>query len=138
MAMETLNGSVKRQHVLIVDDDLELVDTYQSLLEAHDYQASTASNGVEALKFLRNHEVDVILCDIDMPELTGDLLFFEVCRTWPQLKNRFIVVTGNAGNPAYENFLKSTKVPLLAKPVSIDRMLAQLQSVLGCQAQPSV
>jgi two-component system, cell cycle sensor histidine kinase and response regulator CckA len=136
-AMEDRKGSVEGKHVLVVDDDIELALTYQALLQAHDYQASTAANGAEALKLVRNGKVDAILCDLDMPELSGDLFYIEVGRAWPQLLRRFIFVTGNAQNPTYENFLKSVPVPVLPKPVSIDRLLDTLQTVLGTASRPS-
>jgi len=133
-AMGSRNVSGQSKRVLLVDDDIELLLAYEALLQAHDYQTYTAANGAQALKLIRNIEVDAILCDLDMPELSGDLLYTEVGRAWPDLVKRFIFVTGNAGNPIYEEFLKRTKPNVLAKPVSIDRLLEQLQAVLGLQA----
>jgi DNA-binding NtrC family response regulator len=121
------------KRVLIVDDDIELLLVYESLLQAHDYQTTTAENGVQALECLRNMEVDAILCDLDMPEMSGDLLYAEVGRAWPGLAKRFLFVTGNAGNPIYEEFLKRTNPNVLSKPVTMDRLLEQLQAVLKLQ-----
>lgn len=123
-------GLVAGKHILVVDDDIELALTYQALLQAHDYQASTAANGAEALRMVRNSKVDAILCDLDMPELSGDLFYLEVGRGWPQLQRRFIFITGNTHNPTYADFLKRTEVPVLAKPVSFDRLLSQLKTLL--------
>ena len=132
--MEKQNGSTSGKHVLVVDDDIELALTYQSLLQLRGYQASTASNGAEALKLVLNGQVDAILCDLNMPELAGDLFYREVGHVRAQLLKRFIFITGNAGNPIYESFLKSVKVPVLAKPVSFDQLLVKLQTVLAHEA----
>jgi CheY-like chemotaxis protein len=131
------NGPDEGKRVLVVDDDIDLLLTYEALLQAHDYRTSTAENGAQALKLIKNSEVDAILCDLDMPELSGDLFYFEVGRAWPQLLKRFIFLTGNAENPIYDKFLKSTNVTVLSKPVSIDRLLETLEAVLGIQAKPS-
>jgi len=136
-ALESRNGAAQGKRVLLVDDDLELLLTWQELLQAHNYETSTAENGAQALKVMKDREVDAILCDLDMPGLSGDLLYMEVGRAWPQLLKRFMFITGNAGNPTYENFLKSTKAPVLSKPVSIDLLLEKLQAMLGIQAKPS-
>src|SRR5271157_5249802 len=101
----------RRPHVLVVDDDLELALTYQELLQAHDFQASTAANGREALRLVLNGDVDAIICDLRMPDLSGDLFYREVGRARPELLKRFIFFTANADSPLYETFLRSIAVP---------------------------
>jgi two-component system cell cycle sensor histidine kinase/response regulator CckA len=133
-ADETRDVAAQSKRVLIVDDDIELLLLYESLLQAHDYQTTTAENGVQALECLRKLEVDAILCDLDMPEMSGDLLYTEVGRAWPGLEKRFLFVTGNAGNPIYEAFLMRTKPTVLAKPVTMNHLLEQLQGVLDAQS----
>jgi len=134
--MATLNSPAIRKHVLVVDDDIELTLTWQALLQVHDYRATTAAHGVQALKLVMNSDVNAILCDLSMPELAGDLFYIEVGRARPQLLRRFIFVTGNAVNPLYRTFLRSVKAPLLSKPVSFDRLLETLKTVLGNEAGP--
>jgi CheY-like chemotaxis protein len=131
MLMENENSAVPSPHVLLVDDDLQLVLTYQELLQVHGYEVSTAGDGAQALKLVLNRQVDAILCDLNMPELAGDLFYIEVGRARPHLLKRFIFVTAYADNPLYESFLKRVKVPVLAKPVSLDRLLGKLRAVLG-------
>ena len=126
----------RNKHVLVVDDDIELALTYQALLQVHGYRVSTAADGSQALKLVLHGDVDAILCDLQMPELTGDLFYFEVGRARPHLLRRFIFVTGNADDPVYETFLRNVKVPVLCKPVSIDHLLGKLQTVLGVGGAP--
>jgi CheY-like chemotaxis protein len=130
IATHTQTSPVNRKHILIVDDDIELALTYQALLQIRDYRVSTAANGVEALKLVMKDGVDAILCDLNMPELSGDLFYIEVGRARPQLLRRFIFLTAYADNPLYETFLRSVKAPVLSKPVSFDRLLEKLKAVL--------
>ena len=134
--METRNSPASNKHVLVVDDDIDLTLTWQELLQTHDYRASTAATGVQALRLVMNCHVDAILCDLSMPELAGNLFYFAAGRVRPQLLKRFIFVTGNADDSLYETFLKETKAPVLFKPVSFDRLLEKLQAVLGTEAGP--
>ena len=120
-------------HVLIVDDDIELLLVCQQLLETYGYQVSTAQNGVEALKVMKSQTVDAILCDLDMPELSGDLFYMAVGRTWPQLQKRFIFVTGHAEDTIYQGFLRGSKVTVLSKPVPVELLLAKLEAALGLE-----
>jgi CheY-like chemotaxis protein len=126
IAMEHRNA-----HVLVVDDDIELALTYQELLQAHGYQASTAANGREALKLVLTSQVDAILCDLSMPELAGDLFYRAVGRARPRLLKRFIFLTANADNPLYESFLKSISAPVIAKPASVASVLGKLAAILA-------
>ena len=132
--MDTRNSPANNKHVLVVDDDIELALMFQTLLEVHDYQATTAANGVQALKRLKESDVDAILCDLSMPELSGDLFYDEVGRVRPHLLKRFIFITGNADDPLYETFLRRVKAPVLAKPVSLERLLEELKALLGTAA----
>jgi CheY-like chemotaxis protein len=131
IATDTRTTPVKPKHILVVDDDIELTMMYQSLLQLRNYRVSTAADGVEALRLIRDDEVDAILCDLTMPELAGDLFYMAVGRARPQLLKRFIFITGNADNPIYESFLKSVKAPVLAKPISFGRLFEQLKAVLA-------
>src|ERR1700676_1216549 len=97
----------KKKHVLVVDDNLELARTYQELFQAFGYEVTLASNGLEALKFLMDHTVDAVLCDLTMPDLEGDMFHLTVRRVYPELGGRFVFVTGHHGNPKFENFLKN-------------------------------
>ena len=135
--MNTWNCSAHGKHVLVVDDDIELALTYQALLQVHDYRASTAANGVEAMKLVRNGDVDAILCDLNMPELGGDLFYNSVGHIQPHLLKRFIFVTANTDNPLYATFLKSIKAPVLSKPVSTNCLLEKLRAIMEPQAKPS-
>lgn len=128
--LDRQNVPVQGKRVLLVDDDIDLLLTWQELLQAHNYETTTAENGAQALKLMKDREVDAILCDLDMPELSGDLFYIEVGRARPQLLKRFIFITGNTGNPAYERFLQSTRAPVVPKPLCIDQLLQNLQEVL--------
>jgi CheY-like chemotaxis protein len=119
-----------KTHILLVDDDIGLTLLYQELLEAHGYKVSTAADGREALTALKTTEVDAIICDLSMPELSGDLFYREVGLTCPELLKRFIFLTGNADHPLYERFLKSISAPVLAKPTTTERLLDKLAELL--------
>jgi CheY-like chemotaxis protein len=119
------------RHILFVDDDLELTLIYQELLQEHGYEVTTAADGWEALKALKTGTVDAIICDLNMPALSGDLLYREVGRTWPELLRRFIFLTGNADHPLYQSFLYSISAPVLVKPTTTKRLLEKLAAVLA-------
>jgi CheY-like chemotaxis protein len=123
--------AVKQRHLLVVDDNLELAETYRELFQSHGYLISLAANGVQGLKFILNHPVDAVLCDLSMPQLEGDMFHLTVQRVRPQLSRRFVFITGNAGDPRYDDFLKNAGCPVLYKPVSVVRLLEVLSGLFG-------
>ena len=63
------------KNILIVDDEIEDLNTMKTILEKKNYKVTIVSNGTEALKFLTGNGFDLILIDIKMPALSGyDLL----------------------------------------------------------------
>lgn len=129
--MET---NAPKRHVLIVDDNLDLAETFKHLLEAHGFEATVVSNGVLALKHILHKPTDAVVCDLKMPQLEGDMFFTTVERLKPELARRFIFITGMADDPHFEKFVTTVKAPLLRKPVGIEQLLAALRDVL---AEPS-
>jgi DNA-binding NtrC family response regulator len=116
--------------VLLVDDDVLLLEAFQAMLEMNDYRVSTATNGVEALKIVMREDVDVIICDLMMPTMPGDMFYLAVERTRPQLCRRFVFVTGYENDPKFGPFLKRIEAVVLKKPVTMDRLLQTVYRAL--------
>lgn len=132
--METELTAAHKKRVLIVEDDLELVRIYENLLGGFQYEVSTATDGVLALKRILSEDVDAILCDLKMPALDGDLFYSAVERAKPHLCNRFIFITGAGDDPKYHSFLSQMKSPVLRKPVHPATLLQELRKLLASQA----
>ncbi|MDD2734234.1 MAG: response regulator [Desulfuromonadaceae bacterium] len=62
---------INRGRVVIVDDDCEVGLSLQGIIEISGYEAHTFDNGCDALSFLGDHEVDLVLTDIRMPGMDG-------------------------------------------------------------------
>ena len=103
--------------ILVLDDDIELADTLKALLENHNFVVTTATNGVEGLREVMDMDFDVIICDMVMPSLPGDMFYLAVKKTKPHLCDRFLFITGHSDNPRVDAFLKQTNGLVLIKPV---------------------
>jgi CheY-like chemotaxis protein len=60
-----------RKHILVVDDDPQSRVGLRLLLECEGYEVITATNGVEALAAAAAHAPDVVVSDVQMPEMDG-------------------------------------------------------------------
>jgi DNA-binding NtrC family response regulator len=112
-----------KKSVLIVEDEVDLAVSYKEMLEQHGFSVHTTVNGVMALKYIQNHDVDVVICDLKLPQLEGDMFYVSVERTKPHLCERFIFITGMADNPKFQPFIQRMEDRVLLKPVAFEKLL---------------
>ncbi len=113
--------------VLIVEDNELNMKLFRDLLEAHGYQTSGTSNGFEALNLVRKMRPDLILMDIQLPQVSG----LEVTR-WikddPELRSIPIVaVTAFAMKGDEEKIREGGCEGYLAKPISLTSFLETVE-----------
>ena len=123
--------------ILVLDDDIELADTLKALLESHNFVVTTATNGVEGLREVMDMDFDVIICDLVMPSLPGDMFYLAVKKTKPHLTDRFLFITGHSDNPRVDAFLKETNGLVLIKPVLTDELVPMISELLKRNASAS-
>ena len=127
--METNISIPRKRHVLIVDDDIELAWSFKETLERRGYDATIVPDGALALKFVQEHELDAVVCDLQMSRLDGDLLYATIERSDPSLARRFIFITGLADGAHLRKFVDSIEMPVLHKPVAMDAFLGEVARV---------
>ena len=129
--MPKTTGEEQKRKVLVVDDDIDLAQVYKETLEKHGYSVTTAPNGVVALKYVLNREVDAIVCDLKMPQLEGDMFYLTVERMKPELCGRFIFITGMTENPKFQPFISSHAARVLFKPVTMEQLVGAVSALLA-------
>src|SRR5262245_2504758 len=97
-----------RRRILAVDDEALLLKAYRRMMgEAH--ELITALGGNEALRVLdQDTHFDVVLCDLQMPEMSGMDLHAVIAQRFPALADRFIFVTGGAFSGDARRFLEES------------------------------
>ena len=117
--------------VLIVEDNELNMKLFRDLLEAHGYQTSGTSNGVEALDLVRTMRPDLILMDIQLPQVSG----LEVTR-WikddPELRMIPVVaVTAFAMKGDEERIREGGCEAYLSKPISVGKFIETVRRFIG-------
>jgi CheY-like chemotaxis protein len=116
--------------ILLLDDDCDLADALKELLESRNFVVTTVTDGADGLREVMGLDFDVIICDLLMPCMPGDMFYLAVQKTKPELTKRFIFITGHAENPRVDEFLKRVDGLVLFKPVLIDELLSAISLVL--------
>ena len=117
--------------ILIVEDEVDLALSFKEMLEQHGFSVHTAVNGVSALKYIQGRDVDVVLCDLKLPQLEGDMFYVSVERAKPHLCERFLFVTGMAENPKFQPFIERMKGRVLFKPVPFEKLLEAINNLVA-------
>lgn len=104
--------------VFVIDDQPGVLNTIRRIL-ARAHHVTTFSDPRAALEALRSGAVvDVILCDVAMPHLSGPDLFRAVIERRPELNSRFVFVTGGAVEAEARKFLNECSNERIDKPFS--------------------
>lgn len=109
--------------VLLVEDDAQFAGIVKEYLESFDYTVTIAPDGVQGMKCVMEKDFHVILCDLLMPNLPGDMFYVGVERVKPQLAKRFIFITGHQNNPKVSEFVKKVRALTLFKPFEMHLLL---------------
>lgn len=111
------------KHVLLLEDDVVLKEAIKDYLELHHYTVVAVPDGAEGVRAVLKQEFDVIICDMMMPKLPGDMFYTAVERMRPHLCRKFIFITGHRGNPKITEFIKQVRGVMLAKPFRMDDLI---------------
>ena len=128
--METSNGTPRQRHIVIVDDNAELAWFFSEILKLHGYDAMVLTDAVQALRYVLSHHADVVICDLQMPHLDGDLFYATVERANPGLARRFVFITGVADEERFHKFTNTVDAPVLRKPVAVEALLGEVERLL--------
>lgn len=125
-SLEMLQGNV----VLVVDDDKLICEGLRALLEKH-VTVFTANNGKEALELLKQRDFDIILSDVEMPEMSG-VEMCEVIRQSVAFKHiPILFLSARTAESDRLQGLLSGAIDYIPKPLSQDELFVKLCNILN-------
>ena len=132
----TINSQLAQQHplqILLAEDNIVNQKVALLLLGQMGYQADVATNGLQALEALRRQPYDVVLMDMQMPEMDGLTATRQICQEWAQeTRPRIIAMTANAMQGDREECLAAGMDDYISKPIRIETLAQALK-----QCQPA-
>lgn len=111
-------------HVLIVDDEDELVSAIEERLNLRGFDAKGVTTGTEALAYLETTPCDVVLLDVKMPGIGGLEVIRRIKAERPKLE--VILLSGHGAAHDVENGMALGAFDYLMKPVDIDVLVRTL------------
>ena len=121
---------LRKENILIVDDDIDILELLQRHLQSMDYHTYKAVSVKEALFILKDTFIDLLITDIQMPEIDGLQLLKFANEHYPEIPK--LVVTGYPSVEGTLEVIKSGATDYLTKPFTkselkeaIDKALSQ-------------
>ncbi len=127
----------RRQQILVVDDDPDIRELARTVLGAAGYAIETAANGREALERLAERAWDLVLLDIQMPELSGweTLRLMKTDERFGSVPVAMFSVRGEVHDRLFG--LQEGAVDYITKPFVVDELVARVRRLLGTAAGPT-
>jgi DNA-binding response OmpR family regulator len=112
--------------IAIIEDDQAISQMYRFKFEAEGYSVQTAENGKIGLELIDTFKPDIILLDLMMPEMTGDVMLAKV-RTTPWGKDLKVIILTNMGEQEIPAAVKELGVnAVILKADMTPRQVAEL------------
>ena len=115
--------SLELKALLLVDDDIQLASALQWILADEKFLVDLAADGEEAIRKVKTHRYDAVVCDLMMPRVTGDEFYLKAKKLQPMLSDRFIFMTGFPADPKIKSFLAEHDVKYFIKPFPVGRLI---------------
>ena len=116
--------------ILLAEDNAVNQKLALRLLQQMGYRADLAANGIEAVESVQRQAYDVVLMDVQMPELDGLDATRQICQLLPPARRpRIVAMTANAMQGDREMCMAAGMDDYLAKPIRVDRLVEALNGV---------
>lgn len=119
------------RRVLVVDDEENARIGLSKILEQEGYRVDSVANGREALDFLQRQNVQVVISDLQMPEMNGMNFLRELNRHYPS--TQVIMVTAHGGVESYLEAIHLGAYEYINKPIKLEELRIVMDKMLTGQ-----
>jgi two-component system chemotaxis response regulator CheY len=125
------NCEADMAHVLVVDDSRAIRELARGVLEGAGHTVSVANDGVEAMQQVRNDQFDLVLSDVNMPNMDGMSFVFKLRRLENYREVPVIMVTTESADSKKERARTNGANGWLQKPFDPERLIAAVERLVS-------
>ncbi len=121
---------------LVIDDDRITLDLFEFELKSQGFEVTTAESGTRGLEFVRKQDFDVILTDLNMPDIHG----IEMVRSSKEIRphTEIIVVTGDDSTERAVEAIRERAFDYIVKPVDFGKLFAVVRNAVERKKQSQI
>lgn len=127
---EAARTAASAVRLLLLEDRSDFRNVLREHLVSCGYQVISVASGIEGLHKVMMQPVDIIICDMIMPQMGGEMFYWAVTRVRPGARQRFIFFTGHKHNPSIEFFFRRVHARVLYKPFKLGELEAAIREIL--------
>jgi CheY-like chemotaxis protein len=131
--VQTTNYSKDQEHslqILLAEDNIINQKVMLQMLEKPGYRANVAANRLEVLRALEFQPYDIVLMDVQMPEMDGIEAAKNIRERWPQWPLKIFAVTAYALQGDREKCIAAGMDDYISKPVKLEKLKEVLESII--------
>jgi CheY-like chemotaxis protein len=116
--------------VLLLEDRDDFREVVCEYLTSRSRQVTSVRSGIEGLREIMKARFDLIICDMMMPRMGGEMFYWAVTRIRPATRECFIFFTGHKHNPAIEFFFRRINARVLFKPFKLSVLDSAIHDIV--------
>ena len=128
--IEAVRRGAPPLRVLLLEDRNDFRGVLRDYLVSCSYKVKSVSSGIEGLREIMKTRFDLILCDMMMPRMGGEMFYWAVTRVRPATRECFIFFTGHKNNPAIEFFFRRINARVLYKPFKLAVLDSAIRDII--------
>ena len=120
--------------VLLLEDRDDFREVLHEYLASRYYEVTSVQSGIEGLREIMKRRFDLIICDMMMPKMGGEMFYWAVTRIRPATAKHFVFFTGHKNNSRHEFFFRRVNATVIYKPFKLsvlDSVITDVLSKLG-------
>jgi len=118
-----------KNRILVIDDDSFLRSLLHTILSSSGYEVDLAENGRRGLQRLKDTRYDLIISDVNMPEVDGLTFYTRLKEDYPGLEDSFLFLTADSRNGTI-SFFTENGCKYLPKPFETTDLLSEIGAIL--------
>jgi DNA-binding response OmpR family regulator len=127
--MDAIDPVPKRQRVLVVDDEPQVIWVLELALGSEGYDVCTARNGIEAMAQISSKHPELMVLDVMMPRMDGWSVMRELAKLPAEERPRVVMVTALASGSDRATALELGVDAYVPKPFDMDELLGVIQGL---------
>lgn len=113
------------KRILVVDDEKDVLEIIKDRLESYGYEVETLTDGLQCIEFLKKASADLILLDIEMPEMNGIEVLEIVHRDYPDIP--VVILSATKTKSTARRTLEKGAVDYILKPFNPEELMEKVR-----------